>query len=117
MTFPLAFASFLLFQFAGLMCRPKAYLKGIFLEPVFIFAPINVIGELAKPVAMSFRLFGNIIGGMILMQLLYGLAPYALRFVFPAALHLYFDLAAGALQAFIFTMLSITFVGIAAKDD
>jgi len=116
MTLPLAVSSFVLFQFAGLKNRPKAYLKSIFLEPVFLFAPINIMGEIAKPIALSFRLFGNVLGGMILLSLLYGMAPLALQFVFPAFLHMYFDLAAGALQAFIFIMLSITFVGLAAEE-
>jgi len=116
MTFPLAFASFMMFQYAGLRYRPKGYLKGILLEPIFLFAPINIMGEIAKPVALSFRLFGNILGGMVLMSLLYGLAPVVLRFVLPIALHMYFDLAAGALQAFIFTVLSLTFLGLAAED-
>ncbi|MCL2215480.1 MAG: F0F1 ATP synthase subunit A [Defluviitaleaceae bacterium] len=116
MTFPLAFSSFLMFNYAGLKSRPKAYLKGIFLEPVFIFAPINLMGEIAKPIAMSFRLFGNVLGGMILLSLIYGIAPLALQFVLPAFLHMYFDLAAGLLQAFIFTMLSIAFVGLASGD-
>lgn len=115
MTFPLAFASFVLFQFAGLRYRPKNYLKGFF-QPVFVFFPLNVMGEFSRPIALSFRLFGNILGGVILLSLLYGLAPIALRFVLPSFLHIYFDLAAGLLQAFIFTVLSLTFVGLAAED-
>ncbi|MCL1846318.1 MAG: F0F1 ATP synthase subunit A [Defluviitaleaceae bacterium] len=116
MTFPLALLSFFLIQFAGVRHRPKAYLKGIFLEPVFVFAPLNVIGELARPISLSFRLFGNILGGMILLSLLYGIAPFITRLVLPVPLHIYFDLAAGALQAVIFTMLSLTFVSIAADS-
>jgi F-type H+-transporting ATPase subunit a len=116
MTFPLAVSSFFLIQFAGVRHRPKAYLKGIFLEPVFIFAPLNVIGELARPISLSFRLFGNILGGMILLSLLYGIAPYVVRVIFPVPLHMYFDLFAGVLQAVIFTALSLTFVGIAAES-
>jgi len=112
MTFPLAFSSFILFQYAGLKNRPKAYLKSIFLEPVFVFAPLNIIGEIARPVSLSFRLFGNILGGMILLSLLYGMAPIFLQLVFPIALHMYFDLAAGILQAFIFTMLTIAIIGV-----
>lgn len=120
LTFPLAFSSFILFQYAGIRHRPKAYLKGIFFDPhplmAPFFAPLNVIGELARPISLSFRLFGNILGGMVLLSLLYGLAPMVLRFLLPVPLHLYFDIAVGALQAFIFTMLSITFAGIAAED-
>ena len=55
MTFPLALSSLLMFQYAGLRHRPKNYIKGFF-QPVFIFFPINLIGELAKPVALSFRI-------------------------------------------------------------
>jgi F-type H+-transporting ATPase subunit a len=116
MTFPLAFSSFLLFQYAGIRHRPKAYLKGIFLEPFPVFAPLNIIGEFARPISLSFRLFGNILGGMILLSLLYGIAPFVTRFIIPAPLHMYFDLAAGALQAVIFVVLSLTFVGVAAED-
>jgi F-type H+-transporting ATPase subunit a len=119
MTFPLAIFSLVLIQFAGLRHRPKEYLKG-FLKPhwavAFLFLPINLMGEIAKPIALSFRLFGNILGGVILMSLLYGLAPVIFRLGFPAFLHAYFDIAVGILQAFIFTMISMTFAGMAAED-
>lgn len=115
MTFPLALFSLIMFQYAGLRHRPKNYLKGFF-APVFIFFPINLIGEIAKPVALSFRLFGNVLGGVILISLLYGMAPLIMQLGFPAFLHAYFDIAAGLLQAFIFTVLSITFLGLAAED-
>ena len=121
LTFPLALVSFILIQFSGLYSRPKSYLKGIFLEPspwtAFFFAPLNIIGELVRPVALSFRLFGNILGGFILMSLLYNLAPVPLRLGFPVPLHLFFDLAVGLLQAFIFTVLSLAFIGGAAAGS
>ena len=116
MTFPLALSTFALIQFAGLRHRPKGYLKSIFLEPLFIFAPINVMGELARPISLSFRLFGNILGGMILLSLLYGITPLVAQILLPIPLHIYFDLAAGALQAVIFAVLSIIFVGMVADD-
>jgi F-type H+-transporting ATPase subunit a len=116
MTLALALTSFALIQFAGLRYRPKAYLRGIFLEPFFLFAPLNVLGELARPISLSFRLFGNVLGGMILISLVYNIAPW-LGFVgLPLILHGYFDIIAGLLQAFIFTMLSIAFVGLNAND-
>ena len=119
LTFPLALVSFCLIQFSGLYSRPKSYLKGIFAEPspfaAPFFAPLNVIGELVRPVALSFRLFGNILGGFILMSLLYGLAPTVLTIGVPVPLHMFFDLAVGLLQAFIFTVLSLAFVGGAAS--
>lgn len=114
MTFPLAISTFILIQFAGIRHRPKSYLKGIFLEPVFLFAPLNVIGELARPISLSFRLFGNILGGMILMSLLYTVP--VINILLPVPLHMFFDIAVGALQAVIFTMLSLTFVSLASED-
>jgi len=115
MTFPLAMSSLVLIQYAGIKHRPKSYLKG-FLQPIFLFLPINLLGELAKPIALSFRLFGNILGGVILMSMLYGLAPVFLTIGLPAVLHAYFDVAMGLLQAFIFTILSMTFVGLASNE-
>jgi len=116
MTFPLAISSFVLIQYAGVRHRPKSYLRGIFLEPAFVFAPINILGELAKPLALSFRLFGNILAGMVMLSLSYAIVPYAVSFLLPVPLHMYFDIASGLLQAFIFTVLSITFVGLAAEE-
>jgi len=109
----LAIITFLLIHFAGLKYRGWEYVRSFF-SPIFIFFPINVLGEISKPIALSFRLFGNVLGGMILISLVYGLAPMAVQLVLPAVLHLYFDIFAGALQAFIFTVLSLTFVGVAA---
>jgi len=115
MTFPLAVTSFLLMQFAGLRYRPKNYFKSFF-KPIFLFFPLNIMGELAKPVALSFRLFGNVLAGVIIISLLYGMAPLLFRLGVPVFLHAYFDIISGLLQAFIFTVLSIAFVGLAAED-
>ena len=109
-TFAMALATFILIQAMGLKYRPKAYLKSFF-QPIFLFFPLNVIGELARPVSLSFRLFGNILGGAIILGLIYGIAPVVARFIFPVALHIYFDLAMGFLQTYIFTVLSLSFIG------
>jgi F-type H+-transporting ATPase subunit a len=79
--------------------------------------PLNLIGELARPVSLSFRLFGNILAGMILMTLLYTMAPVVLRFIVPIPLHFYFDLFSGILQAYVFCILSLSFIGAAASTD
>lgn len=85
------------------------YIKG-YGEPMPLLAPLNVIGELSNPISLSFRLFGNIMSGGIIMGLVYGAAGYVAPFI-AAPLHIYFDLFAGALQAFIFIMLSMIFIG------
>ncbi|MGM0508776.1 MAG: F0F1 ATP synthase subunit A [Fusobacteriota bacterium] len=91
------------------------YLKSL-VEPVPFMLPINIIGEIAKPVNISMRLFGNMFGGLVIMGLLYKFAPAIL----PAPLHLYFDIFSGLIQSFIFTMLTmvylITAVGDAEKE-
>ncbi|MCL2405679.1 MAG: F0F1 ATP synthase subunit A [Defluviitaleaceae bacterium] len=112
----LALITFLLIHFAGIRYRGWDYIKSFF-EPIFIFFPVNVLGEISKPIALSFRLFGNVLGGMILVSLVYGLAPMVVQLFLPPVLHLYFDVFAGTLQAFIFTVLSLTFVGVAATHS
>jgi F-type H+-transporting ATPase subunit a len=85
------------------------YLKSL-TEPIVLLTPLNIVGELANPVSLSFRLFGNIIGGTILMGLFYELLPIFVKIGFPAFFHFYFDVFDGVLQAFVFTMLSMVFV-------
>ncbi|HHU23384.1 MAG TPA: F0F1 ATP synthase subunit A [Clostridiales bacterium] len=108
-TFALALATFILIQVMGIKYRKTGYVKSFF-EPLFIFFPLNLIGELARPVSLSFRLFGNILAGTILMALVYQLAPIIFQFGIPAVLHAYFDLFMGALQTYIFCVLSIMFI-------
>lgn len=90
------------------------YLKG-FTEPMAFLTPLNVIGEIANPISLSFRLFGNIMSGGIIMGLLY----QALGIIAPvvaAPLHAYFDVFSGLLQTFIFIMLTMIFVGGIAEE-
>ncbi|NLY30474.1 MAG: F0F1 ATP synthase subunit A [Firmicutes bacterium] len=104
----LAFASISFVLIQGTALRSKGivgYFKGFF-EPLWFLFPLNVVGELATPISLSFRLFGNILGGMIIMSLLYQVVPILI----PAPLHIYFDIFSGVLQAFIFTMLTMVFI-------
>ena len=112
-TFPMAFVTFLLIQGMALKYQPKDHIKGLF-EPIFLFFPLNVMGEIAKPISLSFRLFGNVLGGMILLTMIYGIAPFVMRATFPIFLHAYFDLASGLLQAYVFVVLSLAFIGASA---
>ncbi|HZK28443.1 MAG TPA: FoF1 ATP synthase subunit a, partial [Thermoclostridium sp.] len=77
-TFALAIVTFILMIFMGLRHRKGKYLKSLF-EPHFVFFPINFIGELAKPVSLSFRLFGNVLSGTIILALWYALTPTLLQ--------------------------------------
>ena len=114
-TFALAVATFILIHGVALKLRGRRYIKSLF-EPNPVFFILNVIGEVARPIALSFRLFGNVLAGTILLTLMYTTAPVFLRFGIPAALHVFFDLFMGALQTYIFCILSISFISIAATE-
>lgn len=108
-TFAFALATFILIQIVGIRYRKMDYLKSFF-YPNPIFFPLNLIGELARPISLSFRLFGNVLAGMIMMTLIYSLTPKLVQIGLPVFLHAYFDLFSGALQTYIFCMLSLMFV-------
>jgi F-type H+-transporting ATPase subunit a len=108
-TLALALSSMGIMHFLGVARRGKHYFREYF-EPSWLFFPMHLMEELTKPISLSFRLFGNILGGVIIFELIYELFPFPLRFVIPSFLHAYFDLFVGALQAYIFTTLSMTFI-------
>lgn len=109
-TLSLALVTFVLTQFwtfkngGGI----GGYLKS-FGEPIALLTPLNVIGELANPVSLSFRLFGNIMSGGIILTLVYQAAGYIAP-IFAVPLHAYFDVFSGLLQTFIFIMLTMIFI-------
>ncbi len=109
------------------------YVKGFF-EPVPIFAPFNIIGELATPVSMSFRHYGNVLSGVViatlissalggLSEMLLGWLPGFLgdipflRVGIPAVLSVYFDVFSGLMQAFIFAMLTMLYVATGFPEE
>ncbi|MCR1900208.1 F0F1 ATP synthase subunit A [Irregularibacter muris] len=104
-TLALALMTFFATQYYGLRSKGVGYLKG-FIEPFPLLLPLNIIGEIANPISLSFRLFGNIVGGVIIMGLLYSVLPI----VVPVLPHIYFDVFSGLLQTFIFLMLSMVFI-------
>lgn len=112
-------------------CKFKAngflgYFK-TFTQPVPLMTPMNIISELATPVSMSFRHFGNIAGGLVITSLLYfalgqaseaiGVSIPILKVGIPAVLSVYFDLFTGVMQAYIFIMLSMAFIGSATEKE
>lgn len=114
-TFALSLTTFFMIQWYGVRAKGARYFKG-FLEPMPFLLPLNIIGELANPVSLGFRLFGNILGGTIIMGLYYSMMPIWMKIGIPSVLHSYFDVFAGALQTLIFVMLSMTFVS-SAMDE
>ncbi len=82
------------------------YLYDTYLGDFPFLLPLNITGELAKPISLSFRLFGNILSGGIIMSLVYQALGWFSPFIAPL-LHGYFDVFAGAIQTLIFIMLTM----------
>lgn len=119
-TFPLGILTFILIHFNQFKYqKPKEIWAGMCspLPPWLpIWFPINVISEIAVPISLSLRLFANVLSGTVLMALVYGLLQkFAL--IWPAALHVYFDLFSGAIQTYVFCMLTMTYVNNAIDSD
>ena len=81
-----------------------------------IWLPINLISDIAVPISLSLRLFANILSGTVMMALIYGLLGW-IATAWPAALHVYFDLFSGAIQTYVFCMLTMTYISDARGDN
>jgi F-type H+-transporting ATPase subunit a len=117
---------FILITYYKMKAGPINYIKS-FAEPVAFLAPLNIISEVATPISMAFRHYGNILSGVVISILIgtglsgltnmilgwlpgfLGEIPF-LQIGLPAVLSLYFDLFSGALQAFIFAMLTMLYI-------
>lgn len=108
-TFALAIVTFVMMLVMGFKHKKGDYLKS-FLAPHPVFLPLNLMGEIAKPVSLSFRLFGNMLSGTIILTLYYSLTPLFVQFGIPAALHAVFDIVFGALQTYIFVIISLMYI-------
>jgi F-type H+-transporting ATPase subunit a len=95
----------------GIIGHPIKLLKG----HVAFLAPINLVEELAKPISLSLRLFGNIFAGGILVALIALFPPWIMWA--PNAIWKSFDLFVGAIQAFIFSILTILYFSQAMELD
>ena len=105
------------------------WLKG-FTEPIVVMTPMNIVSEIAQPISLAFRHFGNIAGGGVLTALIYAALAGLNQFIFgwlpdtllsvlptvfqigiPAVLSIYFDLFSGFVQALVFSLLTMVYVG------
>lgn len=120
-----AIIAFILITYYKMKCGPVYYLKS--LASPALLTPLNVIGEIATPVSMAFRHYGNILSGSVISVLvaagLQGLSSLVLGWLpgflgefplfqigIPAVLSIYFDVFSGCLQAYIFAMLTMMYV-------
>lgn len=115
-TLALALLTFVLSQYFSIKSSGiGGHIKGYF-EPFVLLSPLNIIGDLANPVSLSFRLFGNILSGGLIMTLIRG-AFGNLSPLVAAPLQIYFDIFSGVLQAFIFTMLTMVFIASGINEE
>lgn len=114
MTFALAFMTFVLINVYGIRRKGlKGRVKAL-ASPSPAILPIRLITDLALPVSMSARLFGNMLGGMIVIDLIYdSLGNYAVGI--PSMFGLYFNVFHPLIQAFIFVTLTLTFINEATE--
>jgi len=123
-TLALGISSFLYIQFAAIAKLGLwIYLKEYF-APFFLMLPIHVVGKLASIISISFRLFGNIFGSFIIVNIYMAtirgsliLELLGLLSGFNIMLALFFGLFEGFLQAFVFAMLSLTYLSIALTEE
>ncbi|MDD3368632.1 MAG: F0F1 ATP synthase subunit A [Lachnospiraceae bacterium] len=115
-TFALGLMTFVLIHFNKFRYQHvSGVIKGL-CDPWPIWAPINIIGDVAVPISLSLRLFANVLSGVVMEALVYGLLSRIALF-WPAALHVYFDLFSGAIQTYVFCMLTMTYVSQACDTE
>ena len=108
----LGLMGFAIAHYAGIKSKGfKAYINEYF-QPMFFMMPLNLIGELSKIISISFRLFGNIMGGSIII-LVVSYLTYSV--LLPPVLNVFFGLFVGTIQAFVFTMLTLVYISVQVK--
>lgn len=123
-TLALSIISFIYIQYYAIKAHGIiAYIKEYF-TPLFVFLPLNVIGKIATVISMSFRLFGNIFGGSTIASIyyhtLYGsplLESFGSFSGFNLIITLFFVIFEGSIQAFVFAMLSLTYLSAAITEE
>ena len=113
-TLGLALMVIVMLHVMGVYFKGMHYIKHFF-QPVPVFVVINAIEEVAKPITLAFRLFGNILAGEILIIILLKLMPIWMPI--PAVAWLAFSIFIGGVQAVIFTMLSMAYLANAVKPS
>lgn len=108
-TLGLGLITFILIQFNNIRYNKFGAFTDLFKPLPFLF-PINLIGEIATPFSLSLRLFGNVLAGTVIMSLIYSLLS-KIALLWPGVLHAYFDIFSGAIQAYVFCMLTMVFIG------
>lgn len=114
MTLSLALVTFFMINYYGF--RHKGFIGRIraLSDPTPVVFPLRVLSDLAVPISMACRLFGNMLGGLVVMELLYSALGNA-GLGIPSVAGLYFNVFHPLIQAFIFITLTLTFIGEATE--
>ena len=108
-TFMLGIFTFCITQYQGIKNHGIGHLTSMF-KPFPILFPINLIGEITNPLSQALRLFGNMMSGVVIMGLWYGMMPIFVKIGIPSFLHVYCDLFSGCIQTYVFCMLTMVYV-------
>ena len=110
-TIGLAVMSILLIEFAGIYEKGlKGWAKS-FAQPVAIMTPFNILEIVIRPLSLCMRLFGNVLGAFVIMELIKQVVPV----IIPVPFSLYFDIFDGLIQAYVFVFLTSLFIKEAAE--
>ena len=111
-TAALALMSIILIEASGIREKGvKNWLKG-FAQPVAVITPINILEVFIRPLSLCMRLFGNVLGAFVIMELIKQLIPVGVPLVFS----FYFDIFDGLIQAYVFVFLTSLFIKEAIED-
>lgn len=116
MTFALALITFILINYYGIKRKGVVGRIKSLANPTPVVFILRVISDFALPISMACRLFGNMLGGMIVMELLYS-ALGSSAVGIPSVVGLYFNVFHPLIQAFIFITLTLTFINEAAEIE
>lgn len=114
-TASMALVTFVLINFYGIRKKGVGGRLKQLAHPMAVVAPFKFLSDIAIPISLACRLFGNMLGGMIVMHLLY-MALGAFGVGIPAVAGLYFNAFHPGIQIYIFITLSLTFIGEAVED-
>ena len=114
MTFAMALVTFILINYYGIRKKGVGGRIKSLAKPTPVVFPMKIVSDIAVPVSMACRLFGNMLGGMIVMDLLYSALGSA-GVGIPSVIGLYFNIFHPLIQTFIFITLTLTFINEAVE--
>lgn len=109
----LALMSIVLVEYAGIHEKKVGGWLKSFAKPVAIVTPINILELFIRPLSLCMRLFGNVLGGFVIMELIKLIVPV----IVPLPFSFYFDIFDGLIQAYVFVFLTALFINEAVEDE